>query len=99
MPTLVQYSYLQLLDLLTTIAFLLHGVNEGNPLVRYAMQWSPNPIAGLAGIKLAALVLGLYCWRTEKLGLLSKVNVMFAALVAWNIMALIIGSVFPHGLS
>ena len=28
-----QYSYLQILDFLTTIAFLVNGVKEGNPLV------------------------------------------------------------------
>ena len=31
---MLQYSYLQVLDFLTTIAFLLNGVKEGNPLVR-----------------------------------------------------------------
>lgn len=27
-----QYSYLQVLDLLTTVAFLINGVKEANPL-------------------------------------------------------------------
>ena len=38
---LLQYSYLQMLDLLTTVAFLLHGIHEGNPLVRLALRYSP----------------------------------------------------------
>src|SRR5260370_9306861 len=34
---LLQYSYLQILDFLTTIALLPLGVREGNPLVRLAL--------------------------------------------------------------
>jgi hypothetical protein len=90
---LLQYSYLQLLDLLTTIAFLLQGVREGNPLVRLAIAYAPNPIGGLLAIKLAALGLGIYCWRLRKVKLLNRINVMFAVVVAWNLGALIIGSV------
>jgi hypothetical protein len=95
----VQYAYLQLLDLLTTIAFLLHGITEGNPMVRLAMNAAPNPVWGLLAVKLIALLLGLYCWKRAKFQLLGRVNVLFAILVAWNLVALILGSVFPHHLS
>ena len=40
-----QYSYLQVLDFLTTIAFLVNGVREGNPLVRLALSVGSNPSA------------------------------------------------------
>lgn len=90
---MLQYSYLQVLDFLTTIAFLLHGVKEGNPLVRLAISVSGNPITGLLAIKVAAIGLGIYCWRVGKLRLLSRMNVMFAVIVAWNLGALIVGSV------
>jgi hypothetical protein len=96
---LVHYSYLQLLDLLTTVAFLVQGVREGNPIVRLALEWSPSPISGLLVIKMAALMLGVYCWRADKTKLLGKVNVMFAVLIAWTLVALIIGTVFPSGLA
>lgn len=100
MPSvLVHYSYLQLLDLLTTIAFLVQGVQEGNPLVRFAIHLTPSPIAGLMMVKIAALMLGVYCWRAEKTRLLGRVNIMFAALIAWNLVALILGSVFPASLA
>lgn len=100
MPSaLLQYSYLQLLDLLTTIAFLVQGVQEGNPLVRFALEATPSPIAGLLMVKIAALMLGVYCWRSDKTRLLGKVNVMFALLIAWNLVALILGSVFPSTLA
>jgi hypothetical protein len=90
---LVQFVYLQLLDLLTTVAFLLQGIQEGNPLVRWILRASPNPLGGLLGVKILALILGLYCWRLGKQRLLGRINLLFAALVAWNLLALIAGSV------
>jgi hypothetical protein len=92
---LLQYSYLQVLDFLTTIAFLLHGVREGNPLVRFFLSATGNPINGLLMVKLLAVVLGLYCWWMGRAKLLARINLLFAALVAWNLVALILGSL-PH---
>lgn len=86
---LLQYSYLQMLDLLTTIAFLLQGVEEGNPVVRFALAHAPNPVGGLLAVKLVAFGLGLYCWKAGKLRLLGRINVLFALVVAWNLTALI----------
>ena len=97
--TLIQYSYLQLLDLLTTIAFLVQGVQEGNPVVRMAIGMTASPITGLLMVKALALVLGFYCWRAEKVRLLGRVNIMFALLIAWNLVALILGSVLPGSLA
>lgn len=90
-----QYSYLQVLDFLSTIAFLLNGVREGNPLVRLALQSGSNPIAGLLAVKFLAVLLGIYCWRLGKRQLLSRINLLFAVLIAWNLVALIISSVRP----
>ena len=89
---MLQYSYLQVLDFLTTVAFLLQGVKEGNPMVRFALEYAPNPISGLLLIKFLAVGLGLYCWKVGKQRLLSRMNVMFAIVVAWNLGALIMGS-------
>lgn len=89
---LLQYSYLQVLDFMTTIAFLLNGVHEGNPLVRLALQYAPHPLGGLLAIKIAAIGLGLYCWRRGRERLLIRINILFALVVAWNLVALIIGS-------
>jgi hypothetical protein len=52
----------------------------------------PNPIEGLLVVKLLALLLGIYCWRLRRERLLSYINVLFALLVAWNLVALILGS-------
>ena len=94
---LLEYAYLQVLDFLTTVAFLLHGVKEGNPLVRYLLNASANPISGLLLVKLLAVLLGLYCWRMGRGKLLARINFLFALLVAWNLVALIVSSM-PHAL-
>ncbi len=90
---LLQYSYLQVLDFLTTIAFLAYGVQEANPIVRLAMAASPNVVLGLVAVKAAALLIGLYCWRVGKHRLLTRINVLFALVIAWNLVAMIVASV------
>ena len=90
---LLQYSYLQVLDLLTTMAFMLHGVREGNPLVRMMMHVTTNPLSGLLLVKLVAVGLGLYCWRVGRSRLLTRINILFALIVAWNLGALILAAV------
>jgi len=77
---------------MTTVAFLLHGVHEGNPLVRAALQYAPNPLGGLLAVKLLAVALGYYCWRGGRQRLLNRINILFAVVVAWNMVALIVGS-------
>lgn len=88
--TLYQYSYLQVLDFLTTIAFLINGVSEGNPIVKWAINTFPTPLSGLVAVKVLALALGVYCWQTAKGQLLSRINVAFAVLIAWNLLSLIL---------
>jgi Domain of unknown function (DUF5658) len=90
---LVQFSYLQILDFMTTIAFLVHGIPEGNPLVRAALRYSPYPLGGLLAVKLMALGLGVYCWKYGRQRILSRINMLFAVVVVWNLTALIFGSV------
>ncbi len=94
-PLLLQFAYLQLLDLLTTLVFLLHGMEEGNPFVRFVLSRSADPLQGLVAIKAAAIVLGLGCWLNGRARLLRRINVLFAIVVAWNLLALVAGS-FQH---
>ena len=91
---ILQYCYLQVLDLLTTVAFLIHGVKEANPVVKGMMHITASPVAGLLLIKLLAMALGVYCWRIQRYRLLLRMNILFALLVAWNMMALIANSSF-----
>ena len=89
---LLQYSYLQVLDFMTTITFLLLGVREGNPLVRLAISYAPHPLGGLFVVKLLAVGLGLYCWHRGRSRLLTRMNVLFAVVVVWNMSALIVAT-------
>jgi len=88
----LQYSYLQVLDFLTTLAFLLNGVQEGNPVVRWAIGLTSSPLSGLLLIKFVAIALGIVCWRLGRDRLLFRMNVLFALLVTWNVVAIIVGS-------
>ena len=85
-----------MLDFMTTLAFLLNGVGEANPVVRFALQYSPNPVGGLLVVKLVALALGVYCWRAGRQRLLFRINILFAILVAWNLLALIANTLPAH---
>ncbi len=90
MSGILPFCYLQLLDLLTTLAFLVHGVEEGNPVVRFALHLSSSPLTGLAAVKTFALCLGFYCWSSRRKRVLAVVNSLFAGVVAWNVMIIIL---------
>ena len=87
---LAQFIYLQLLDLLTTLAFLMAGVQESNPLIRFMLQSAGTPLSGLLAAKLFAAALALFCWRSNRQRLLQRANVFYALVVAWNLVALVI---------
>lgn len=82
---------MQVLDILSTMAFLLGGVEEANPFVRGAIAFLGSPLLGLAAVKILGLLLGLYCWRSGRVVLLERANLFFAALVAYNLFCLILG--------
>ena len=92
-PSLVLFGYFQLLDLLTTVVFILHGVKEANPVVKFALTSAPSPIIGLVLVKIAALAMGFYCWRLGRQRLLGRINVLFGVLISWNLFALIASSI------
>src|SRR5262245_18775057 len=75
----MQLSYMQLLDFLTTVAFLINGVSEANPIVVFAMRnMGHHPLIGLALVKVVAVGSGLYCWTRGRLTLLHRTNACFA---------------------
>ncbi len=90
---LLAFSYLQVLDLMTTVAFLQMGVREANPIVRMAFTIGHSPVAGLIALKAAAILLALYCWSMGREKLLFRANLLFALLVIWNLAAVIVGHV------
>ena len=92
MNVLAQFIYLQLLDALTTVAFMLQGVGEGNPIARWAMRATENPLNGLFMLKAAGVALAMFCIYRSRERLLRRVNVLFAAVVAYNLVALILAN-------
>ncbi len=86
---LAQFSYLQLLDVLTTLVFLTTGGHEANPVVRFAMAAAGSPLAGLLALKICAVGAAIYCTVTARARTLRRINVFFAALVVWNLIALL----------
>ena len=92
MSLLAEFVYLQLLDVLTTIAFLLQGVSEGNPIVRWVINYGPHPIGSLFLLKGVAVAMAVLCVYRHREGLLRKVNIFFAVVVLYNLAVLIITS-------
>jgi hypothetical protein len=86
---LLQFAILQLLDAVTTLVFLRHGIEEANPLIRQLLAGG-GPALALAGPKILALAGAFYAWRSGRERLLRRINVLFAACVAWNIVALLV---------
>jgi len=93
---LMMYAYLQALDLMTTLVFLASGVSEANPFINYLMTFGPTPALGLAAGKSIGVLLGLYCWKFNRLTLLSRANVFFGLLVMWNLFAIFIQTGARH---
>ena len=89
---LAQFLYLQLLDVLTTLAFLSGGIQEINPLIRLLIGGAGSPLVGLLAAKLIALGLAGYCWRSRRFRLLARVNIFYAVLVAWNLVAFLVSA-------
>jgi hypothetical protein len=84
----VQFVGLQVLDVLTTLLFLQHGVIEGNPLMRTVLAVSVHPAVGLALAKAVAIAVALMAWRLGRCRILRKINFLYAACVAWNLLVL-----------
>ena len=92
MSVLAEFVYLQLLDVLTTIAFLMQGVGEGNPIVKWAIRWGPHPIGSLFILKVVAVAVAIYCVYRHREGVLRKANVFFAVIVLYNLAVLLMTS-------
>ena len=86
MATLLIFVVLQCCDLLTTLAFLRHGVAEANPLVRLALRLCASPALPLLAVKIAGCALAWFAWRTSRMRLLRRINIFFAVCVAWNLL-------------
>src|SRR5688500_10868263 len=91
-----QFLFLQLMDFLTTLAFLSQGGEEMNPLVAALIRI--HPFFGPLAAQTVALALGAYCMFAGRERLLRRANVLYAVLVVWNVVAIIAsGSVLAGG--
>ncbi|MBZ5579010.1 MAG: DUF5658 family protein [Acidobacteriia bacterium] len=84
---LCQFAGLQVLDAVTTLWFLHRGVAEANPLMGWALAWGAQPVWGLAAAKALGLAPALWAWHSRRHRLLRRINLLFAACVAWNLAA------------
>jgi hypothetical protein len=91
----VQFVGLQIADAVTTWLFLQHGLTEANPLMRWALALSAHPALVLAITKALGIGVALVAWRRGRRGLFRKVNFLFAACVAWNLLAIGLNAAQP----
>jgi hypothetical protein len=80
---LLIFSFLQLVDLGTTVAVLRLGGVEENPLVKALMVF--GPVAGLILAKVITLALGAGCFLSTKPRALRLANFAFAGIIVWNL--------------
>jgi hypothetical protein len=88
MSSLILFFALQILDAATTLVFLRLGVSEANPIVRFVLGLRASPIVSLALLKIAGCGIAVAAWRLGRTRLLGRVNAVFAACVAWNVVAI-----------
>jgi hypothetical protein len=86
------FILLQCLDVLTTVMFLGKGVAEGNPVMAWSMSIAHGPWVGLILAKLAAALIGQYCYRTGRMPLLRRANAGYSLVVGWNLIAIAAGA-------
>jgi hypothetical protein len=85
-----EFICLQALDAVTTMLFLGRGVAEGNPLVRAALHATQaGPAVPLVLVKLVAVLVACYAYRSGRSKMLRRINVLFALCVAWNLAAIV----------
>ena len=77
------FLFLQLLDFMTTLIGLRLGGTEMSPFVRWMMSF--DVVLGLSLVKLFGVVMGGYCLVTKRIRVIGWVNIVFAALVVWNL--------------
>jgi len=78
---LLEFCFLQLLDLMTTWSFLRHGVPEANPITGSSYR-------GVLAAKILACFVGVICWYTGRRRALVLGCVFYVAIVLWNLVAI-----------
>lgn len=77
---------LQIADILTTLYFLSIGVEEGNPIIRFLFNHFSH-LTSLLIMKAASVGLVVACYTYSRKSLM-KVNILYGAVILWNITAI-----------
>jgi hypothetical protein len=85
---LLLFIVLQCLDFFTTLVFLNRGLEEGNPMVTWALSHAHSPWFGLVLTKLLAALIGRYLYRSGRSTLLRRANAGYSLVVGWNLFAI-----------
>jgi len=78
---------LQVMDTLTTLLFLRHGIREANPLIGAALASWADPRIAVGLPKCFAIALATLAWYSGRKRLLRKVNLLYLGFVVWNLAA------------
>ncbi len=81
------FLYLQVLDILTTLAGFSLGNGEASPFI--SMMIRLGPIPALVISKVIAVALAAGCLATNRRHLVRLINYWFAALVVWNLFTIL----------
>lgn len=80
-----QFVFLNILDGLTTYAgIVLNKGHEFNLLPALAFYFAPDPLAVIIAMKAFAIAVGITLCFGENRWWLSRVNIIFSAIVIWN---------------
>jgi len=85
-PSIGLFLGLQILDVLTTVVGLQHGAREGSNFIGHLLQ--TGPLSGLIISKILAAGLAAFAVFLNRKRLLVFLNFWFAAIVAWNMLAI-----------
>lgn len=88
----VVFLCLQILDVLTTILFILAGAEEGMWVTRWLMNWL-GPWYGLMAGKLIIAVLLVAAFIKNKRRAIVIANYVYLGVIGWNVLAAIISLV------
>jgi hypothetical protein len=87
--TLIIFIFLQVADILSTLACMHYGGYEGNPIARWILAKAPTPIIGMIWLKVMATIQAAIIFNFRKIHLLVIVNWFFGLVVLWNLLLLI----------
>ncbi len=77
------FFYLQILDVMSTLAGFSLGNTEASPFIRLLIRW--GPVTGLICSKIFAGACLLICILLRRWEFIRWINYWYAALVIWNL--------------